>query len=95
MSDSTNESTTVVRQCMLTTVDNPHDPFDDWDAWFAWDERNGYHSSGLLARVVVNSKEISEIDQLLAIENAIDEIVYENVSGVHRKVSREFVNVEE
>ena len=76
-------------ETMLTTVDNPHDPFDDFDAWYAWDERAGYHSSSLLARIVNSSHEISESDQKLAIVQAIDEIVYENVSAMHRKVTRE------
>jgi hypothetical protein len=77
-------------EAMLTTVDNPHDPFDDFDTWYAWDEGAGYHSSSLLARIVVSSHEISESDQRLAIEQAIDEIVEENVSAMHRKVTREF-----
>lgn len=74
---------------MLTTTDNPYDPFDDWDNWYAYDYRKGYHTPGLLARICVTSDELSEPDQELAIEQAIDEIIAENVSGVHKKVSRE------
>lgn len=76
-------------EVMLTTIDNPHDPFTDYDAWYAYDYRKGYHTPGLLARVAVVSDELSDVDQHLAIERAIDEIVKENVSGVHKKVSRE------
>lgn len=75
---------------MLTTVDNPHSPFDEWDAWFQYDLRAGHNTSGLLARIAVVSHELSEKDFNLAIESAIDEIVKENVSGVHRKVTKEF-----
>jgi hypothetical protein len=74
---------------MLTTVDNPYDPFDSFDEWSAWDLAHGYHTSGLLARLTFQSYDLSEADQRRAIELAIDEIVKENVSGVHRKVSRE------
>lgn len=74
---------------MLTTIDNPFDPFDSYDEWYAYDFQQGYHTPGLLARVAVVSDELSEADQSLAIEQAIDEIVSLNVSGLHKKVSRE------
>lgn len=76
-------------QSMLTTIDNPYDPFDDYDSWFAFDDRQGYHTPGFLARIAVTSDELSEADQNLAIEEAIDEIVQENVLGLYKKVSRE------
>ena len=78
-----------MQESMLTTVDNPNDPFTQYDAWYAFDERMGYHSTSLLARIVKTSDELSEADQSLAIEAAIDEIVRENVSGKHRKVTQE------
>jgi len=71
---------------MLTTVDNPYNPWTEWAEWYAWDYRAGYHTPGLLARVVQTSDELSDPDQVLAIETAIDEIVRENPLGVHRKV---------
>jgi hypothetical protein len=73
---------------MLTTVDNPYDPFTQFDEWYRYDLAAGYDSTGLLARIVVTSDSLSEGDQSLAIEQAIDEIVRENVSGVHRKVAQ-------
>ena len=76
---------------MLTTVDNPFDPFTQWDEWFAWDQNAGYHTPGLLARIAKLSYELSEADQHLAVQQAIDEIVYENVLGVHKKVKRKEV----
>lgn len=76
-------------QTMLTTVDNPFDPFDDYDEWFAFDSRAGHHTPSFLARITVTSDELSEADQLFAIEQAIDEIVFENVNGLYRKVTRE------
>lgn len=76
-----------MQESMLTTVDNPFDPFTQYDAWYAFDVRMGYHSSALLARIVMTSDELSEPDQSLVIEAAIDEIVQENVSGMHRKIT--------
>lgn len=71
---------------MLTTVDNPYNPSTHFDEWYEFDESSGYHTTSLLGRIVKTSEELSEADQDAAIEDAIDEIVRENVSGVHRKV---------
>jgi hypothetical protein len=73
---------------MLTTVDNPYDPFTQFDSWYQWDTASGYHTSAFLARIVQSSDELSDADQTLAIELAIDEIVNENILGMYKKVSR-------
>ena len=73
---------------MLTTDDNPFDPFDEFDEWYVWDSSHGYHTPGLLDRVARSSDELSDVDQHNAIQYAIDEIVRENVYGVHIKVKR-------
>lgn len=74
---------------MITTIDNPFDPFDAPDDWQAWDLRAGYNTISFLCRVMVSSDELSDADQRLAFEQAIDEIVKENVNGMYIKVSRE------
>jgi hypothetical protein len=74
---------------MLTTVDNPFDPFTRFDEWFAYDLRAGYHTAALLGRVANSSDEMSDADQSLALQNAIDEIVKENVTGMYTKVARD------
>lgn len=73
----------------LTTVDNPHDPFDEYLAWFAYDTMSGYHTPSFLARILKDSDQLSEADQEKANEDAIDEIVRENVLGIYRKVQKE------
>lgn len=73
---------------MLTTVDNPFDPFTQFNEWYAFDIKSGYHTSELLARIANISNSLSEPDQAVAIQNAIDEVVTENVSGMFKKVSR-------
>ena len=83
---STNVDAQTVDSYMLTTVDNPFNPFTQWREWFAYDEQMGYHTCALLARVTVTGDELSDVDQQLAVQVAIDEIARENVSGVHRKV---------
>lgn len=70
---------------MLTTTDNPFSPVTQYDEWLTWDMSH-YNTNALLARVVRTSSELTDVDKLLAINEAIDEIVEENVSGVHTKV---------
>lgn len=77
-----------VAPLMLTTIDNPWDPFEEFDEWFAWDARAGYHTTSYLARIVKSSDELSDADQQLAINHAIEEIVEMNVLGIYQKVSK-------
>ncbi len=74
---------------MLTTVDNPYNPFTDWDEWYAFDASNGYHTPGLIARLTIDSDELSEADQTLSVQTAIGEIARENVLGIYRLVTED------
>lgn len=74
---------------MLTTSDNPYNPFDDYDNWYAFDFQMGYHTPEYLARVCITSSELSEEQQRIAIEEAIDSIVTLNLLGNYRKVTKE------
>jgi hypothetical protein len=71
---------------MLTTADNPYDPFTRFDEWFQYDESKGYHTTAYLARVVKSSDELSEADQMQAIEQGIDEILEFDEAGIYLKV---------
>lgn len=74
------------RRVALTTIDNPHDPFTDYTSWFNFDTRHGYHSASFLARIVKGSEELGETEYHRAIEDAIDEIIQENILGLYAKV---------
>ena len=70
---------------MLTTIDNPNNPFTHFNEWRAYDEAHGYYTMSFLARIVKTSEVLSDADQSLAIQQAIDEIVEENVLGLYTK----------
>ena len=78
-----------MKECMLTTIDNPFSPFTQWDEWNRFDEDKEYYTCAYLARIVKTSPELSEADNQLALEEAIDEIVRLNVLGVYKKVCEE------
>ena len=72
---------------MLTTADNPFDPFTQFNEWQKFDESKGYYTCAYLARIAKTSDELSETDQNLAIQAAIDEIIHMNVLGIYKKVT--------
>ena len=74
---------------MLTTIDNPFDPFTQFADWYRFDVDHGYDSCGLLSRCCVTSNDLSENENQIAIETAINEICKFNLSGKHIKVTRE------
>lgn len=77
---------------MLSTIDNPYSPFDDYESWYAFDIQSGYNTSAFLARIAQTSDELSDQDYHLAVEEAVDEIVSENVLGIYIKVEKEIVD---
>lgn len=72
---------------MLTTQDNPFDPFTQFDDWFEFDEKNGYHSCQLLARVAKVSDELSNADYNAEVERAINFLIEYDPIGILKKVS--------
>jgi hypothetical protein len=78
-----------MRQVMLSTVDNPFDPFTEFSSWDTWDRQAGYCCTAFLARVVTTSEELSEGDQMLAVERGIDEIVKYDELEVYIKLERD------
>lgn len=79
-----------MRCVAITTIDNPYDPFTQFDDWFAFDEIHGYHSCAYLGRIAKTSDQLSDADQEVAVESAIDEIIELNPLGIYRKVEKEF-----
>ena len=78
-----------MREVMLTTTDNPYDPFTQFDDWYAFDESMNYGTCSYLARIAKTSDDLSEVDNLLAIEQAVDEICEFNLLGKYKRVVRE------
>lgn len=60
---------------MLTTVDNPYDPFTEYENWLAFDEQKGYFTNGLLARLTLDSPELTDEENKRAIDHAVEDIM--------------------
>ncbi len=73
---------------MLTTFDNPYDPFEQFTSWFLFDVEKGYNSSAYLGRIARTSDQLSEEENDLEVERAIDEIIKYDFRNIYKKVSR-------
>lgn len=77
------------RRVALTTLDNPYNPIKDFQNWKNFDDSMGYYTSELLSRVVVTSSELPDSLLDADIEQAVDEIVKYNISGIYKKIVEE------
>lgn len=78
-----------MRRCMLTTFDNPYDPFEQFTSWFLFDVEKGYNSCAYLGRIARTSDQLSEEENELEIERAIDEIIKYDFRNIYKKVTRQ------
>lgn len=74
---------------LLTTIDNPYNPFVQFDEWKAFDEQKGYYTNEYLARIAKTSYELSDEENDIATEDAINEILFYNVLGIYIKVTEQ------
>lgn len=76
----------MASKCMLTTVDNPFDPFEQFTSWFMFDEEKGYHTCSYLGRIARTSDQLSEEENELENERAIDEILKYDFRNIYKKI---------
>lgn len=81
-----------MRRCMLTTFDNPYDPFELFTSWFLFDIEKGYNTCSYLGRIARTSDQLSDAENDLEVERAIDEIIKYDFRNIYKKVIRQDVN---
>lgn len=73
----------------LTTIDNPYDPFDDFVSWYYYDIDKGYDSCSKIARIANTSNALTDSENAMLIEDAINEIIKHDFRGIYVKVKKE------
>lgn len=73
-------------KCALTTIDNPFNPFEQFVPWFLFDEEKGYHSCAYLGRIARTSDQLTDTENDLEVERAIDEIIKYDFMNIYKKV---------
>ncbi len=74
-------------QCYLTTIDNPYSPATHFREWFLYDVGKGYDSCSRLARRANTSDQLSDEENQLEIERAIDSIVKYDFTNTFMKLT--------
>jgi hypothetical protein len=72
----------------LTTFDNPFNPFNQFASWFLFDCEKGYNSCSYLARIAKTSDQLSDNENDLEIERAINEIIKYDFMNIYKKVEQ-------
>lgn len=72
--------------CMLTTFDNPYDPRDQFNSWYLYDVEKGYNTCSYLGRIARTSDQLSDEENIIEIERAIDEIIKYDFTNVYKKL---------
>lgn len=73
-------------RCMLTTFDNPFNPFTQFASWFLYDVEKGYDSCSYLGRIAKTSDQLSDEENNIEVERAIDEIIKYDFRNIYKKV---------
>lgn len=73
---------------MLTTIDNPYNPFDKFDEWLDYDLLAGHNCCAYLDRIAKTSDALSDAENEAIINEAIDEIIEYDPTGLYIKLVR-------
>ena len=83
----------MIKQCMLTTFDNPFDPFEQFTSWLLFDNEKGYNTCGKLDRIANITDDMSEEEIKEETERAIDEIIQYDFLNIYKKVTNDTVAI--
>lgn len=75
-------------ECALTTFDNPFDPFEQFASWYNFDVEKGYNTCSYLGRIAKYTEDMSEEEEDMETERAIDEIIKYDFMNIYKKVRR-------
>ena len=81
-----------MKQCMLTTFDNPYNPFTMFDSWYLYDLESSAKNDvripccSYVDRLAKTSDQLTDEENALEVERAIDEIIRLDFMNVYKKV---------
>lgn len=81
-----------LKETALTTIDNPYSPFSRFDSWYNYDTEKGYDCCGYIDRVLslnnIQTSYLNEEEENKKINEAIDQIVLYDPTGIYAKVEK-------
>ena len=76
----------MVKECMLTTTDNPYSPFEQFKEWYMYDVEKGYNTCSKLARIARISDDMTQDEIDFENERAMNEIIKYDFMNIYKKV---------
>ena len=76
-------------RCYLSTNDNPYDPEDDFQSWYNWDMTHGYNSASILNRIHADVEILSDEENEIAMEKAIDSFINADPLSLFKKIVKQ------
>jgi len=80
------------KEIALTTIDNPYSPFSQFDSWYNFDCEKGHDCCGYIDRVLslknIQTSYLNEDEEENKVDEAIDEIVTQDPTGIYAKVEK-------
>ena len=76
----------MVKECMLTTTDNPYSPFEQFKEWYMYDVEKGYNTCSQLARIARISDDMTQDEVDFENERAMNEIIKYDFMNIYKKV---------
>ena len=76
----------MASQCMLTTFDNPYNPFTNFEEWNLFDLEQNYNTCSYLARIAALPEGLSDEEEKVATETAIDLILDNDFLNIYKKI---------
>ena len=75
-----------MKSYMLTTIDNPFHPLDQYEDWLRYDEDHGYFTNEYLARIASESIYLTDAENQMIVNAAINEICRLDILGIYKRV---------
>lgn len=73
---------------LLTTKDNPFNPFTEFSDWYEFDNKSGYKTCQRIARLSGDDQSRTSIEEDIANEEAINQIMSEDFLGIYKRVKK-------
>ena len=92
-SEDNKDNIDISKEYMLSTLDNPYNPFTQYEEWYNFDCQKGYYTCSYLAREFerLHKPYLTEEQKVKYIQEVIQHILDNDVSGIFCKVSRDEV----
>ena len=75
-----------MKRARITTFDNPYNPQEEFTQWFLFDVNKGYNTCAYLGRIAKTSDQLSDEENEIENERAIDDIIKYVFQNIYKKV---------